>query len=673
MSGTLAPAEEYSNIKKWLHTLPSVSSMDKLGGSMEDASIGFKGKVAVSQATLDAAATLSRLKGEKSKKWDKWDHERESGILADMDAGSVPKPLTKKPDSSAAAATAAATTAAVASSPPVAINLSPSPPAASPKGLIVKTPASALLKVNLCTDSSSQVHSITHNQFFGSSVAITSALGSASSIDNYRTSHDQESNSLASDGTGGSAPSYAVYSRASTQLQPKGLSKLSHMRKTSDFDGGSSSSNNQLFPSDFAKRKITAKDINSSINSISKETTTSLLVDDVQTRSKSSNSSHNKGGDMSDSDDSANNHTSAFSLAIGRRSQTHSNGYGNGNGNGNGNGSGHRHGKPHNGNTTAKHIHSEALASLGTKLATTSGPNDLNSAGNVARSAGNSESSSLEQLQSNHGGSLPNLNDLGSSRSSNLQGSLPDHPSSVGLQPTPVDLTCSSENMGDESQNAFLRKIRHAKTKTDSNDKREIVDRSPNSSSILVVSTEDNEYRSSRSSVSDSRSFSASSEKKRITAAMLNIGQSDSGTISGNSSVQSLNNPLYRSSHGQLVDSCSNLAARGSNGRASIGLEELKKEFLSGPTNLHANPSGDGSFKGKVVLKSILKSESAPKPSPPPAPPGVTTSHPSLNDGTARVKWGKTRIYVFEQTDEEISLRGGGGSKKDKKRDLMRV
>ncbi|KAJ3258307.1 hypothetical protein HDU77_002369 [Chytriomyces hyalinus] len=666
MSGTLAPAEDYSNIKKWLHTLPSVSSMDKLGGSMEDASIGFKGKLAASQATLDAAATLSRLKGEKSKKWDKWDHERESGILADMDAGSVPKPLTKKPVSTAAATAAA--TAAVASSPAVAINLSPSPPAASPKGLAAKTPASALLKVNLCTDSSSQVHSITHNQFFGSSVAITSALGSGSSIDNYRTSHDQESNSLASDGTG-SAPSYAMYSRASTQLQPKGLSKLSHMRKTSDIDGGSSSSNNQLFPSDFGKRKITAKDINSSMNSISKETTNSLLVDDVQARSKSSNSSHNKGGDMSDSDDSANNHTSAFSLAIGRRSQTHSNGYGNGNGNGNGNG----HGKPYNGNTTAKHIHSEAPASFGTKLATTSGPNDLNNVGNMAKSAGNSESSSMEQLQSNHGGSLPNLNDLGSSRSSNLQGSLPDHPSSTGLQPIPVDLTCSSENMGDESQNAFLRKIRHAKTKTDSNDKRDFVDRSPNSSSMLVVGSEDNEYRSSRSSVSDSRSFSTSLDKKRITAAMLNIGQSESGSISENSSVQSLNNPLYRSSHGQPVDSCSNLAARGSNGRASIGLEELKKEFLSGPTNLHTNPSGEGSFKGKVVLKSILKPESAPKPSPPPAPPGVASSHPSLNDGTPRVKWGKTRIYVFEQTDEEISLRGGGGSKKDKKRDLMRV
>ncbi|KAJ3235726.1 hypothetical protein HDU81_000207 [Chytriomyces hyalinus] len=659
MSETVAPVEEYANIKKWLLTLPSVTSMDKLGGSMEDASNGYKGKLATSQSTLDAAATLSRMKGEKSKKWDKWDQERESGILADMDAGSVPKPLTKKPDNNNAAPTTTAA-ATVATSPAVvAVNLTDSPTDASPKSPTAKTPASALLKVNLCTDSSSQVHSITNHQFFGSSVAITSALGSASSIDNYRTaSHDQESYSLPSDGTG-SGPSYA-YSRPSTQIQPR-LSRLSHMQTTSSFYGNSSGSNNQLFPSEFSsKKKITAKDINSSINSIiSKETTNSLLADEVLTRPKSSNSSFNKGGELSDSDDSAGNHTSAFSLAVGRRSQLPSTGSGG-------------YGKPYSGNATAKHLHSE---SFGTKLATTSGPNDLNNAGNVTRSVGNSESSSLEQLQSNHGGSLPNLNDLSSSRSSNLQGSLPDHPSSsTMLQPTPVDVACSSENMGDESQNAFLRKIRHAKIKTDSKDSRDFTERSPHASSLLVGSDENNEYLSARSSISDSRSFSISSDRKRVTAAMLNIGQSESGSISENSSVQSLNSPHYRTTHIQAVDSCSNLAVRASNGRTSIGLEELKKEFLSGPTNLHVNPSGEGSFKGKAEpIKSILKPESAPKSSPPPVPAGVSSSHPSLNEGTARVKWGKTRVYMFEQTDEEISLRGGGGSKKDKKRDLMRV
>ncbi|KAI8611421.1 hypothetical protein BC830DRAFT_658963 [Chytriomyces sp. MP71] len=154
-------------------------------------------------------------------------------------------------------------------------------------------------------------------------------------------------------------------------------------------------------------------------------------------------------------------------------------------------------------------------------------------------------------------------------------------------------------------------------------------------------------------------------EKKQITAAMLNQFRAENAETKLSVGLSGTHQSLNDHSKEFLlpIESVSNLGLQKSCTGSSLCLDDLRKEFLNGPNSL-------------VPTTRILKSENIAKPSNGESTSHMVPSHDSLHESTGPKKvlrWDKTQVYVFEQSEEESLLRGDSASKKDKKRDLMRI
>ncbi|KAJ3008081.1 UNVERIFIED_CONTAM: hypothetical protein HDU68_003234 [Siphonaria sp. JEL0065] len=197
-------------------------------------------------------------------------------------------------------------------------------------------------------------------------------------------------------------------------------------------------------------------------------------------------------------------------------------------------------------------------------------------------------------------------------------------------------------------------------------------------------------------------------EKKRITAAMLNLLKSEglgghkpevrvSVSETGSATAGSNNNSQERLQTTRSSELSIELpranSASASATASNLALNDLRKEFLSGPMLVGATvkpgeyqpPPGN---RPRSPLRSILKpdlSSGSPKVTSTGQlggggqTVGIVRSSDSLDDNhgpfisRTKVKWDKTRVYTFEPMEDEDAKDTTGPISKNKKRDLMRV
>ncbi|KAI9343137.1 hypothetical protein BDR26DRAFT_858613 [Obelidium mucronatum] len=752
--------DHFESIQKWLRNLPSIGSLEKLGGSLEDTSMSTSRRIIASQENLNKSTAKNSSKN---------GQESEPRPLAPKKlAGGEPVPLTPKSVLQQAASVSSSTKPNADSSQNISTT--------KPLHLLSNTLQVNLHPEQITSGSTSSIFPLQHTSCHSLAVS----------------DHTGEGGSVASSHTPPAPfkPSPSQPSKLSTQVNqtpdpPSYLDNIKHVVLQTEESARSSIANTDFSSPSIKKggggKKITAKDINNLSLSLSgsasgdddlakRLSTGSSISSRDQRRLSTSAADYKRNPSQLSVSSSSNKHMRRSSL--GQRIQSAE--------------SGNRQTQS-NSDVDMKHsMNDDKLGSDSSSLEqilvlsdkgswADSLHNGYHETENTESANGHShntlpyngsDSSLLVTPQTpsrsrrasaiNNGETVANtkLNTLSTTSStakSGLKSLSPTASASAGgggggagttfLSPTgPADIPDSSSSSEDVSilQNALLLKIKRGSIDLRNDRLARQSESSSNGGGGIrrlsgyssdqdqeSYSVQDSHQSKSMTSMDDSgslrdsisenmrtsntstssrihQSSSTNGEKKRITAAMLNllkggdnlpdkvrVSVSDSVSMTSGSNNNSQERLQFRNSELSLEIPRTN---SGSAAASSLALNDLRKEFLSGPILLtsavkpgeHQPPPG---HKPRSPLKSILKVEPSSSSSNSKialsgtmATPsgGMGHSNDSLDEhgqfsSRTKVKWDKTRVHTFEPMEDESKDASAGPSSKNKKRDLMRV
>ncbi|KAI8608015.1 hypothetical protein BC830DRAFT_1234285 [Chytriomyces sp. MP71] len=637
MSGNL-PGGDFTSIHKWLRSLPSSSSLDRLGSSMED----------LAGTTIHSYDNPLALVGERSKKWDKdiklKDKEREDMAPNASSCFPNPKPLPAKDLFNEVA---------------------------MQDGISRQSPLKALVHSSEPARLSQLVESSATAPTAAQHSAAT--ISASSSLDIVRNSGDHINDTS----------SIISFSLNKTQSLASVANPILQNNLHHKVSSASEAVGEKKSPLQNGRKKITAKHINTIVFSDSDSCNSYTNVVESLVSRSSDGFAEMAGSQIStyslESDDSrmkgkigTTRFTSSgpiFSSTDNKRKGSHLS---------------TTMSLPQDVETNSVEI---AETSSTSYLPLEHSEDDISVARTSVSQAGGS-CLILEDKSLQHHHLSDNFLPLRPQASNSTENQGSSVPTTLGVSRSNVVAT-SSDELGDFLKNPLFRKFKRG-----SLDQEHIKDPS-HVRDASSSSDEDGSRNSGSKNSKDSwrqsieseptKQYSPRVEKKRITAAMLNQFKAEKMASPPKLSADSLSES-HPSSNGQsneilLPESVSNLGLQKSSTGSSICLDDLRKEFLSGPTSLapntHKSPEHHSLTTHQIkTLKGILKSESISKPATAEPSSLMVPSHESLHEAINTkkvVRWDKTRVYVFEQSEEEGLLRGDGSSKKDKKRDLMRI